>query len=158
MDLPQASHGKRASLTSSIQVLKNNMADRFKPPSLDWSTPGVIQKSFKLFKQKCELILAGLLDKVQGSKKTRLLLSWIGDIGLEIYNTTTWANNGDNLKIVPVTAALEAYTMPQSNHILARYQFLSLKQGNTQFEEFVTKARLLIEEGRYHGGIWRRFR
>lgn len=89
---------------------------------MDWTTPGDIHKHFKLFQQKCELIFAGLLDKVEEAKKVRLLLLWIGNKGLEIYNTTTWANKGDDLKINPVMAALAAYTKPQSNEILTRYQ------------------------------------
>ena len=129
------------------------MADRFKPPDMDWTTPGDIHKRFKLFQQKCELIFAGPLDKVEEPKKVRLLLLWIGDKGLEIYNTTTWASEGDNLKIAPVMAALEAYTKPQSNEILARYQLRCLKQGDRPLEEFVTEARLLIEDGGYDPAV-----
>ena len=112
------------------------MADRFKPPSMDWTTPGDIHKRFKLFKQKCELIFGWPLDKVEEVKRARLLLLWVGDKGLKIYNTSTWANEGDNLKIAPVMAALEAYTKPQSNQILARYQLRCLKQGDRPLEEF----------------------
>ena len=32
------------------------MADRFKPPSMDWTSPGDVHSRFKMFKQKCELI------------------------------------------------------------------------------------------------------
>ena len=46
-------------------------------------------------------------------------------------------------------AALEAYTKPQSNQILARYQLRCLKQGDRPLEEFVTEARLLVEDGGY---------
>ena len=46
-------------------------------------------------------------------------------------------------------AALEAYTKPQSNQILARYQLRCLKQRDKPLEEFVTEARLLVEDGGY---------
>ena len=82
---------------------------------MDWITSEDIHKRFKLFQQRCELIFKGPLDKVEEANKVRLLLLWIGDKRLEIYNTTTWASNGDNLNIDPVIAALEAYTKPQSN-------------------------------------------
>ena len=98
------------------------MADRFKPPSMDWTSLGDVHKRFKIFKQKCELIFAGPLEKVEEAKKVRLLLLWVDDKGLEIYNTTTWQNDGDDLKLEPVLAALDAYTKPQSNQILSRYQ------------------------------------
>ena len=92
-------------------------------------------------------IFAGPLDKVDEQKKVRLLLLWVDDKGIEIYITTTWANEGDNLKLAPVLAALEAYTKPQSNQILATYQLRCLKQGDLPLEEFVTKARLLVDDG-----------
>ena len=116
---------------------------------MEWTTPGDIHKSLKLFKQKCELIFEGPLNKVEEAKKVRLLLLWIGDKGLEIYNTSTWANGDDNLKIAPFMAALEAYTKPQSNQILTRYQPRCLKQGDKTLEEFVTEAQLLVEDGGY---------
>ena len=129
------------------------MVDCFKPLSMDWTPPGDLHKRFKLFKQKCELIFAGPLDEVEEAKKARLLLLWVGDKGLEIYNTSTWTNEGDDLKIAPVMAALEAYTKPQSNQILARYQLRCLKQGDRPLEEFVTKARLLVEDGGYDPAV-----
>ena len=36
--------------TSIIQAF-NNMVDRFKPPSMDWTSPGDLHKRFKLFKR-----------------------------------------------------------------------------------------------------------
>ena len=121
------------------------MADRFKPPSMDWTTPGDIHKRFKLFKQKCKLIFFGPLDKVNETKKARLLLLRIGDKGLEIYNTGMWANEGNSLKIALVMAAIEAYTKPQSNQILARHQLWCLKRGDRSLEDFTTEA----EDGGY---------
>ena len=120
---------------------------------MDWTSPGDLHKRFKLFKQKCELIFAAPLDEVEEAKKARLLLLWVGDKGLEIYNTSTWTNEGDDLKIAPIMAALEAYTKPQSNQILARYQLRCLKQGDRPLEEFVTEARLLIEDGGYDPAV-----
>lgn len=82
---------------------------------MDWTTSEHIHKRFKLFQRRCELIFKGPLDKVEEANKVRLLLLWIRDKRLEIYNTTMWASDGDNLKIDPVIAALEVYTKPQSN-------------------------------------------
>ena len=125
------------------------MADRFDPPKMDWTSPGDIHKRFKFFKQKCELIFDGPLEKQTEKKKVQLLLLWIGDKGLEIYNTATWVNDGDDYKLKPVFQHLENYTKPSSNHILARFQLRSLKQGDMTLEEFVTKARSLIDDGGY---------
>lgn len=91
----------------------------------------------------------GPLDEFEEAEKAKLLLLWICDKGLEIYNTSTWTNGGDDLKIAPVMAVLEAYGKPQSKQLLARYHLRCLKQGNRPLEEFVTEARLLGEDGRY---------
>ena len=80
------------------------------------------------------------LDGVDQKKQVRHLLLWVGDKGLEIYNTTTWADAEDKNKTKEVLDALENYTKPQSNQILSRYQLRCLKQGDMPLEEFVTKS------------------
>ena len=70
--------------SGSQSTRSNDMAGRFTPPDMDWSSPGDMYKIFKIFKQKCKLIFDGPLDKVEEVKKVTLLLLWIGDKGLEI--------------------------------------------------------------------------
>ena len=129
------------------------MADKFTPPSMDWSTSGDVHKRFKLFRQKCEFIFEGPLAGVDQKKQVRHLLLWVGDKGLEIYNTTTWEADHDKDKTEPVLNALENYRKPQSNQILSRYQLRCLKQGDMSLEEFVTKARLLVDDSGYPAAV-----
>ena len=129
------------------------MADKYTAPSMDWTSPGDMHKRFKLFKQKCDLIFKGPLEEKEEAYKVRMLLLWIGDKGLEIYNTSTWTAAEDNLKLERVLEKLEAYTKPQSNQILARFQLRCLKQGETTLEEFVTRARVLIDDSGYAADI-----
>ena len=129
------------------------MADKFTPPSMNWSSSGDVHKRFKLFRQKCEFIFEGLLEGVDLKKQVRHLLLWVGDKGLEIYNTTTWAADDDKDKTEPVLNALENYTKPQSNQILSRCQLRCLKQGDMSSEEFVTKARLLVDDSGYPAAV-----
>ena len=124
------------------------MADKFTPPSIDWTSSGDVHKRFKLFRQKCEYIFEGPLDGVEQKKQVRHLLLWVGDKGLDIYNTTTWTNADDKDK-TKVLDALENYTKPQRNQILSRYQLRCLKQGDMPLEEFVTKAQLLVDDSGY---------
>lgn len=127
--------------------------NHFTHPSMDWITPGDLHNRFKLFKQKCQLVFDGPLTNKDDSYKVRLLLLWAGDKGLEIYNTAKWEEDGDKLDLEKVFDRLESYTKPQSNHILARFQLRSLKQGTMTLEEFVNKARLLINDGGYPTSI-----
>ena len=49
-------------------------------------------KRFKLFKQKCELVFDGTVEKVPEGKRVIFLLHWISDKGLVIYDTATRSN------------------------------------------------------------------
>ena len=91
---------------------------------------------------------APLADKDEANK-VRMLLLWSDDKGPEIYNTATWANDGDDLLLLPVWEKLEAYVRPRSNRILARFQLRSIKQGEMKLEEFITRARTLIDDSGY---------
>lgn len=82
-----------------VEFNPSNNGRQIQAPNNGLDVPGDLHKRFKLFKQKCELIFDGPLDKTAEDKKTRLLFLWAGDKGLEIYNTSTWANDNDNLKL-----------------------------------------------------------
>ncbi len=125
------------------------MGDKFKTPTMDWSTPGDLRRRFQTFKQKCQLIFEGPLADKDEAYKVRMLLLWSDDKGLEIYNTATWTREGDNLRLEPVFGKLEAYVMPRSNQILARFQLRCLKQGEMPLEEFITRARTLVDDSGY---------
>ena len=114
------------------------MADKFKAPTLDLTSFGDLHKRFKIFKQKCQLIFDGPMDGKDEDKKARMLLLWSGDKGLEIYNTSTWNDEDDKLKVDKILEKFEQYTKPQSNQILSRYQLRCLKQGDMPLEEFIT--------------------
>ena len=120
--------------------------DKFTVPSIDWVTPGDLHNKFKILKQKCGLIFDGRPANKPEDKKARLLLLWAGDKGLKIYNTATWANKEDQLKLKPMFDRFQAYTKPQSNQILSRFQLRCLKQGEMPLQEFLTKARTLIDD------------
>ena len=47
------------------------MADKFTPPSMDWTSSGDVHKRFKLFRQKCEFIFEGPLEEVDEKKQVR---------------------------------------------------------------------------------------
>ena len=129
------------------------MADKFTPPQMDWTSSEDVYKRFKLFRQKCEFIFEGPLEGVDEKKQVRHLLLWVGDTGLEIFNTATFDSEDDRDKTKQVLDKLESYTKPQSNQILTRYQLRCLKQGESTLEEFVTKARVLVDDSGYLSAV-----
>ena len=48
------------------------MADKFTPPQMDWTSSGDVYKRFKLFRQKCEFIFEGPLEKVDESTRAQM--------------------------------------------------------------------------------------
>ena len=78
------------------------MGEKYKSPSMDWSSPGDVHKRFQLFRQKCDLIFDGPLENKAEAYKVRMLLLWIDDKGLEIYNTARFNEAADRLLLAPV--------------------------------------------------------
>ena len=129
------------------------MGDKYKSPSMDWTSPGDLRRRFQLFRQKCELIFDGPLTERDEAYKVRMLLLWVDDRGLEIYNTAQWAAPAHALLLRHVWRVLEAYVQPQSNEVLSRYQLRCLKQDDLSVEQFVTKARLLVDECNFPAAV-----
>ena len=129
---------------------------------MDWESPGDLKRRFQLFKQKCELIFEGPLSQKPEEYKSRMLLLWVDDKGLEIYNAADWGqpvvaanpnnaeNPANNLQLARIWTVLEAYVKPRSNQVLASYQLRCLKQEDLSFDEYLTKAKLLLAECHYH--------
>ena len=116
---------------------------------MDWLSPGDLNQRFKLFKQKCNLIFDGPLAEKDEAYKVRMLLLWIDDKGLEIYNAHDFPTAAAQLVLANVWNVLEAYVKPRSNKVLASYQLRCLKQDDLTFDEFQTKAKLLLAECDY---------
>lgn len=84
---------------------------------MDWTAPGDLHKTFKIVNKNGNWYWKSLADKRE-DKKTRLLLLWASNKGLEIYKTTTWAKDDDKFKLKPVFEKFKAYTKPQINRNL----------------------------------------
>ena len=125
------------------------MGEKYKAPVMDWLSPGDLNQRFKLFKQKCNLIFDGPLAEKDEAYKVRMLLLWIDDKGLEIYNAHDFPTAAAQLVLANVWTVLEAYVKPRSNKVLASYQLRCLKQDDLTFDEFQTKAKLLLAECDY---------
>lgn len=74
-------------------------------------------------------MFAGPLKKMGEDKKCSYLLLWIGEKGRDLSNT--WALMTDEAKVLLQTYydKYEAYVMPKTNTIFARYKFHERVQG-----------------------------
>ena len=72
------------------------MGEKYKTPTIDWTSAGDLSQRFQMFRQKCQLIFDGPLSDKGDDYKIRMLLLWCDDKGLKIY-TARWAETADAL-------------------------------------------------------------
>ena len=115
------------------------MGQKYKAPIMDWLSPGDLNQRFKLFKQKCTLIFDGPLTEKEDAFKVRMLLLWVDNKGLEIYNAHDFAVPAHALVLARVWDVFEAYVKPRSKNVLSSYQLRCLRQDDLTFDQFQTK-------------------
>ena len=59
----------------------------FSAPQMDWETNDLIL-AFGKFRQKCELMFKSILKDADGEEQVSYILLWVGEQGLDIYNST----------------------------------------------------------------------
>lgn len=117
-------------------------------PRMDWDAKN-LPEAWRKFKQHVELMFSGPLKRKGEDEKCSYLLLWVGEKGRDIHNT--WTLTEDESKTLKAYYdRYEAYVMPKSNVIFARYKFNEKVQGqNEPFEQFVTDLRLLAKDCNY---------
>lgn len=117
-------------------------------PHMDWDACN-LPVAWRKFKLHVELMFSGPFKRKAEDEKCSYLLLWVGDKGRDIYNT--WTLTEDERKVLKsYYDRFEAYVMPKSNVIFARYKFHEKVQGaNEPFEQFVTDLRLLVKDCNY---------
>ena len=85
-------------------------------------------------------------------QKCRYVLLWVGDFGLDLYNTW-YLSEADQDKLDEYWKRFEQHVKPQSNHLLNRFYLRNLKQNNPPLDEFLTEANLLIQNSGYPDDI-----
>ena len=121
--------------------------DHFKPPS-SFVFEGNVSREWKLWKKAFTFFLAATeIDGKSDKIKTSALLTCIGAKGREIYETFTYTNAADNLKLDVVLKCFDDYCEPRKNTTMARHRFLTHKQTTGQsFSEFVTELKNLSDD------------
>ena len=117
-------------------------------PHIDWEASN-LPEAWRKFKLHVDLMFSGPFKEKGEDEKCSYLLLWVGDKGRDIYNT--WTLTEDEAKVLKsYYDRFEAYAMPKTNVIFARYKFHEKIQGvNEPFEQFVTDLRLLVKDCNY---------
>ena len=116
--------------------------EKFRPPD-PLIFEGNLSDLWDRWKQQFELYLVATESHEKTEDiKTSILLTCIGKHGIEIYNTFTFSDEADKLKLKPVLEKFEAYCKPRKNITLLRHNFLTHKQHDgVTFDAFVTELK-----------------
>ena len=121
-----------------------------KPPK-NLSLEGNVAENWRIFNQRFDLFLEATDSTEEtDSKKVALLLSLIGEEGLDLFNSFTFETGKDPKKLDDVKAKFEAYCSPKKNIIFERFVFNSIVQKEGQlFDNFLTELRKSVKTTEY---------
>ena len=121
--------------------------DKLDPPE-PLSFEGNVRENWRRWKQEFELYLVATESDGKSEKvKSSILLTCIGKRAREIYNTFTFGNDEDKMKVKPILEKFTAYCNPRKNTTFLRYQFFSYNQQEGQpFDDFVTELKKRSED------------
>ena len=108
---------------------------------MDWASTDQ-STAFLKFKEYCELVFKGPLAKKSAPEKATYLLLWLGQEGIDIFNTWELDENQKNDPQV-VMAKYEKHFEPKSNFRLNRFNLQKFKQlPNESVDEFMTRCKI----------------
>ena len=116
------------------------------PEALDLSG-GNISANWKKFKQKyANYEIATGISSKDSAARVATLLTVIGNDAIDVFNTLTWHDEGDDKKIEKVLLKFEEHCEPKKNVSYERYKFFSraLESGES-IDQYITILRKLCE-------------
>ncbi|CAI6377683.1 unnamed protein product [Macrosiphum euphorbiae] len=122
------------------------------PKEMNFS--GNIEANWKSWKQRLSLyLLASNKNTCSDETKTAILLTLLGEEGINIYNTFTEKQIYDEKKVPifqKVIAAFDEYCLGKKNIVFERFNFLKYKRQHGQsLENFITQLKLLAASCEY---------
>lgn len=114
-----------------------------KPPAGLDLQQGNLSENWRRFRQRFELYLTAIggankPDKVQSS----LFLHVAGEEAVEVYNTFTFEEEGDEHKLTKIMEKFDNYCNPKKNITYERYNFFTCVQGDMSFSQYLTELKL----------------
>ena len=116
--------------------------DKLRPPP-PFSFEGNVSQGWKIWQKHFQFFLTATESDTKSDKiKTSILLTCIGPKGRDIYETFTFEQDTDKLKLKPVLEKFTMYCNPRKNITILRHKFFTYKQVEGQcFNDFVTELK-----------------
>ncbi|CAB4026344.1 Hypothetical predicted protein, partial [Paramuricea clavata] len=121
--------------------------DKLQPPP-PFSFEGNVSHGWKIWEKHFNFYLTATESDSKSDKvKTSILLTCIGPKGREIYETFTFSQETDKLKLKVVLEKFSAYCNPRKNITILRHQFFTYSQHEGQsFNDFVIELKKRASE------------
>ena len=115
---------------------------KLRPPP-PYSFEGNVSEGWKIWQKHFQFFLTATESDTKSDKiKTSILLTCIGPKGRDIYETFTFEQDTDKLKLKPVLEKFTMYCNPRKNITILRHKFFTYKQAEGQcFNDFVTELK-----------------
>ena len=118
------------------------------PPRMDWNDTD-LPTAFKNFKQYCQLIFRGPLNKKNEQEKATYILLWVGEEGLKIFNSFELSEE-DKAKPDTIFDRFTTYLEPKLNCRIARFQLQDFKQTKDEsVDAFMARCKLQAQKCRF---------
>ena len=118
-------------------------------PQMDWEAPDIVA-TFSRFKQKCELMFCSVLKSANDEERASYLLLWVGEQGLDKYNSWTFEEEEDRKKPDKLLSRFQKHLEPRSNHRIYRYKLQDMRQNvDEAADDFVTKMKAIAVKCKY---------
>ncbi|XP_028043817.1 uncharacterized protein LOC114253223 [Bombyx mandarina] len=108
-------------------------------PSMDFK--GNLAENFKMYRQRLEIYLsANGLDDAKDKRKISILLNFIGENGIKIYNSFN-LNASESHTFEHVLKKFEAYFEPKKSLTIARNEFFTVTQDEDRLEDYFQRLK-----------------
>ena len=84
-------------------------------PQMNWEAPDPTE-AFAKFRQRCELMFKSVLKAVEKEEQVSYLLLWVGEKGLDMYNSWTFEDESDRKDPKKVLDRYMENLEPRTNH------------------------------------------
>ncbi len=117
---------------------------------MDWETNDSIL-AFGKFKQKCELMFKSILKDADGEEQVSYILLWVGEQGLDIYNSWSFVDEeGKDPK--KILNRFMEHLEPRTNHRIHRYTLQGMRQEQGEsVDNFVAKIKNIGTKCKFSG-------
>lgn len=119
------------------------------------SMDGNLSENWRRWEQRFDLYLKAMGAETKPDvQKRALLLHSIGEEAIEVYNTFTFADDGDDAETLPnLLVKFRAYCNPRKNVVYERYKFWQASQNTDQtFDQYVTDLKNLAKSCEFDNG------